>query len=207
MDPIIKSEFTDALLAVSPFFDLQPRPRRSPRKTTRPVRLIDSLAALDEDIKERERSLSPRKSAKKEEDVTMDSPAKRRSLLKFEDDDFMQASSSRSSAKLSFDGDGDMDICSSPSKKRKREFAAPEVYAHLSMIPDYLEPNLDVHRSPGQKSAQEGHHYAHPTNHFWTCLHRSGFTPTKLRAAQDFTLPQTFRLGLVRVVSVQLFIL
>jgi hypothetical protein len=28
--------------------------------------------------------------------------------------------------------------------------------------------------SPGKKSSQIGHHYANPTNHFWSCLHQSG---------------------------------
>lgn len=31
--------------------------------------------------------------------------------------------------------------------------------------------------SPGRMSAETGHHFANPTNHFWRCLHRSGDPP------------------------------
>jgi mismatch-specific thymine-DNA glycosylase len=51
--------------------------------------------------------------------------------------------------------------------------------------------------SPGYRSAEVGHHFANPTNHFWRCLHQSGFTPQLLSAYEDFTLPGMFSLGLV----------
>ena len=68
-------------------------------------------------------------------------------------------------------------------------------------------------------SAERGHHYANPTNHFWPCLHLSGayivvalsympslstdgwqiigFTPRLLLASEDSTLPEKYNLGLV----------
>jgi hypothetical protein len=36
--------------------------------------------------------------------------------------------------------------------------------------------------SPGKMSAERGHHYANPTNHFWHCLHHSGAGPVVIRA-------------------------
>lgn len=55
--------------------------------------------------------------------------------------------------------------------------------------------------SPSQNSAQFGHHYANPTNHFWNCLHQSGLTSRLLDPRQDCTLPQEFSIGLTNLVS------
>lgn len=50
-------------------------------------------------------------------------------------------------------------------------------------------------------SAQRGHHFAHPSNHFWKCLHQSGFTPRLLPPSEDSSLPQTFNIGLTDLVD------
>jgi thymine-DNA glycosylase len=50
--------------------------------------------------------------------------------------------------------------------------------------------------SPSVGSSAEGHHYAHPTNHFWKCLSLSGFTGP-ITASEDHTLPEKYNLGLV----------
>ena len=50
--------------------------------------------------------------------------------------------------------------------------------------------------SPSLRSSTDGHHYAHPTNHFWKCLHLSGFTGP-ITAPKDHTLPEKYNLGLV----------
>jgi len=76
-----------------------------------------------------------------------------------------------------------------------------KVYDHLQGIEDHLEPGLDVifcGINPGQQSAEIGHHYGNPTNHFWSCLHESGFTPRKLDPREDVKLPKEFFIGLVR---------
>ncbi|KAF8212105.1 hypothetical protein K438DRAFT_1751654 [Mycena galopus ATCC 62051] len=92
---------------------------------------------------------------------------------------------------------------SSP-KKQKRSYAPPETYAHLRELQDNLKPDLDVVNfasSPGKKSAEIGHHYGNPGNHFWWCLHQSGFTDTQLSPTEDFTLPDRFSIGLTDLVD------
>lgn len=46
------------------------------------------------------------------------------------------------------------------------------------------------------KSSTDGHHYSHPTNHFWKCLTLSGFTGP-ITASEDHILPENYNLGLV----------
>ncbi|KAG1730319.1 uracil-DNA glycosylase-like protein [Suillus lakei] len=90
------------------------------------------------------------------------------------------------------------------AKKFKRGYAPPEAYAHLSPLTDYLAYGLDVvfcGINPGRMSAQRGHHFAHPSNHFWKCLHRSGFTSRLLPASEDSSLPETFNIGLTDLVD------
>jgi len=79
-----------------------------------------------------------------------------------------------------------------------------KVYDHLQEIEDHLEQSLDVifcGINPGQQSAEIGHHYGNPTNHFWSCLHESGFTPRKLDPREDFKLPKEFSIGLTNLSS------
>ncbi|KAF9052468.1 DNA glycosylase [Hymenopellis radicata] len=109
---------------------------------------------------------------------------------------------------LYFDNDDDDKVLvkpsGSPSKKQKRGFAPPEVYAHLKLLPDYLKPCLDIvfcGINPGQQSAKMGHHFGHPTNHFWPCLHQGGITPTRLHPTEDHTLPERFNIGLTNLVD------
>ena len=55
---------------------------------------------------------------------------------------------------------------------------------------------LPADTSPAVGSSTAGHHYAHPTNHFWKCLNLSGFTGP-ITASEDHTLPEKYNLGLV----------
>ncbi|KJA13999.1 hypothetical protein HYPSUDRAFT_150900, partial [Hypholoma sublateritium FD-334 SS-4] len=55
--------------------------------------------------------------------------------------------------------------------------------------------------NPGSQSAQVGHHYAGPTNHFWTCLHESGLTSRKMIPREDALLPAEFNIGLTNLVA------
>lgn len=90
------------------------------------------------------------------------------------------------------------------AKKLKRGYAPPEAYAHLSPLTDYLAYGLDVvfcGINPGYMSAKRGHHFAHPSNHFWKCLHQSGFTPRLLPPSEDSSLPKTFNIGLTDLVD------
>ncbi|KIJ63103.1 hypothetical protein HYDPIDRAFT_113666 [Hydnomerulius pinastri MD-312] len=93
-----------------------------------------------------------------------------------------------------------------PSKKLKGPgcFKDPEVYAHFHPLQDYLEAELDVvfcGINPGYMSAETGHHFANPTNHFWRCLHRSGLTSTLVLPSEDYSLPEQFNLGLTNLVD------
>ncbi|TCD64990.1 hypothetical protein EIP91_003356 [Steccherinum ochraceum] len=89
-------------------------------------------------------------------------------------------------------------------KKIKRGFAPPEQYAHLNFLQDHLQDGLDVMFcgvNPGCKSAEVGHHFANPTNHFWRCLHLSQFTDRLLPPAEDGTLPALYNVGLTNLVA------
>ncbi|EDQ99560.1 uncharacterized protein LACBIDRAFT_316369 [Laccaria bicolor S238N-H82] len=55
--------------------------------------------------------------------------------------------------------------------------------------------------SPGQTSAEIGHHFGGPTNHFWSCLYESGFTTRLLRRQEDFILPEQFSIGMTNLVD------
>ncbi|KAJ7741534.1 uracil-DNA glycosylase-like protein [Mycena maculata] len=89
-------------------------------------------------------------------------------------------------------------------KKQKRSYAPPETYAHLRELQDHLKQDLDVifcGINPGKKSAEMGHHFGNPSNHFWWCLHHSGFTDTQLPPQEDSNLPDRFSLGLTNLVD------
>ncbi|KAJ7774969.1 uracil-DNA glycosylase-like protein [Mycena metata] len=89
-------------------------------------------------------------------------------------------------------------------KKQKRLYAPPETYGHLRELQDHLKLDLDVifcGINPGKKSAEIGHHFGNPSNHFWWCLHHSGFTDTQLPPQEDFNLPDRFSLGLTNLVD------
>lgn len=61
----------------------------------------------------------------------------------------------------------------------------------MKPIPDHLKEDLDVlfiGFNPSIRSSETGHHYANPTNRFWTILHKAGLTDRKLESEMDFTL-------------------
>ena len=121
---------------------------------------------------------------------------------------------------------------SGETKKRKRPtndegkrktYAPPEKYAHLSGVPDAIDYNLVlllIGLNPGITTAQIGHAYPpHPrdslqsandaycrysnkTNRFWRYLHSGGLTPDRmLPSIEDQTLPATYSLGTTNLVS------
>jgi double-stranded uracil-DNA glycosylase len=59
------------------------------------------------------------------------------------------------------------------------------------LLPDVIAPGLSVlfcGINPGLYSAAVGCHFARPGNRFWPALHRSGFTPRLLAAAEQLAL-------------------
>jgi hypothetical protein len=71
--------------------------------------------------------------------------------------------------------------------------------------------------SPGYMSAETGHHFAHPSNKFWKCLHEGSvsyrlcfqktilttypdLTPRRYSPTEDHTLPATCRIGITNLV-------
>lgn len=70
-------------------------------------------------------------------------------------------------------------------------------------LPDYLRPRLKVifiGYNPGLKSAECGHYYAHPSNHFWPLLFESGLVSEQLSSSQDSRLLE-FGMGLTDIVK------
>lgn len=73
----------------------------------------------------------------------------------------------------------------------------------LDALPKYLKPNLCVlfvGFNPGERSAQIGHYYGHPSNRFWHLLYQSGLTPRLLEPEEDDTMP-SLGYGLTDIVA------
>jgi TDG/mug DNA glycosylase family protein len=54
--------------------------------------------------------------------------------------------------------------------------------------------------NPGLMSALRGHHFGRPGNRFWPALHGAGFTPHRLRPAEQHLLPP-LGLGITNLVA------
>ncbi|KAH0834689.1 hypothetical protein J3R83DRAFT_10216 [Lanmaoa asiatica] len=121
----------------------------------------------------------------------------------------------RKRERQSLESGGDRSHHRQYSAKKSKQNDNADVYTHLHLLQDYLQPGLDGtpfsqpclrfqielgpslkwcsaessgyitpatstqacaerYHSPGRMSAETGHHFANPTNHFWRCLHRSG---------------------------------
>ncbi len=83
-------------------------------------------------------------------------------------------------------------------------YAPPATYAHLSLLPDAIAPNLlvlFVGLNPGIETARCGHAYAHRSNLFWKLMYTSGVLPERCTPEEDRTLPARFRLGLTNIVA------
>ncbi|MFJ1580288.1 MULTISPECIES: G/U mismatch-specific DNA glycosylase [unclassified Streptomyces] len=71
------------------------------------------------------------------------------------------------------------------------------------VIPDVVAGGLRVlfcGINPGLMSAATGHHFARPGNRFWPVLHLSGFTPRRLKPAEQDEL-LTYGLGITNVAA------
>lgn len=54
--------------------------------------------------------------------------------------------------------------------------------------------------NPGLTTAATGHHFARPGNRFWPVLHRSGFTPRRMKPSEQDEL-LSYGLGITNVVA------
>jgi double-stranded uracil-DNA glycosylase len=73
----------------------------------------------------------------------------------------------------------------------------------LKFVPDCLAKNLTilfVGFNPGIMSSQLGHHFANPTNRFWTVLYKAELTPRKLTPQEDRSLLD-FGFGITNIVA------
>jgi len=60
-----------------------------------------------------------------------------------------------------------------------------------TVVLDHLRSGLKivfVGFNPSLRSAEVGHHYANPSNRFWTILHKAGLTPRKYSPYEDYLL-------------------
>ncbi|KAG0345863.1 hypothetical protein BG005_001076 [Podila minutissima] len=85
-------------------------------------------------------------------------------------------------------------------------YTPPEVYAHLPLLPDIIDYDLDVlwvGINPGIKSSEKSHHFSGPTNHFWPCLNDSGLLPSGVRLGpqDDRSMPALYNMGLTNLVD------
>lgn len=58
----------------------------------------------------------------------------------------------------------------------------------MNPIPDHLTRGLKIlfiGFNPSIRSGETGHHYANPTNRFWTILYKSGLTDRKYTSEED----------------------
>lgn len=61
----------------------------------------------------------------------------------------------------------------------------------MKPIPDHIKENLDVlfvGINPSIRSSETGHHFANPTNRFWSILNKAGITDRKYLPTEDFKL-------------------
>ena len=61
----------------------------------------------------------------------------------------------------------------------------------MKPIPDHIKENLDVlfvGFNPSIRSSETGHHFANPTNRFWSILYKAGITDRKYLPTEDFKL-------------------
>lgn len=73
----------------------------------------------------------------------------------------------------------------------------------MENIPDHIGHDMDilfVGYNPSIRSGETGHHYANPTNRFWSILFEAGITPRKYAPTEDFKLPE-LKYGLTNIVS------
>ncbi|MBS4176818.1 G/U mismatch-specific DNA glycosylase [Lederbergia citrea] len=61
----------------------------------------------------------------------------------------------------------------------------------MNPIPDHIKDNLNVlfvGFNPSIRSSETGHHFANPTNRFWSILYKAGITERKYEPTEDYKL-------------------
>ena len=132
---------------------------------------------------------------------TSRSPVKRKALPVPDDDD---AAGDDVSSPSSSSATAPNSKAGAKRARQKSSYAPPSAYAHLSLLPDAIAPNLLVlfiGLNPGVQTARTGHAYAHPTNHFWRLLDSSGVTPRLCSPTEDRQMPTLYSLGLTNIVA------
>ena len=94
----------------------------------------------------------------------------------------------------------DLDLSPTQPKRRTttKERSANDPYEPENKLVDSLRMNLMlifVGLNPGLETARTGYSYAHPTNHFWPLLHKSGITPVRHSAADTHLMPDLYKIG------------
>lgn len=97
-------------------------------------------------------------------------------------------------------GPADPGSSPTPSKRRTttKERSANDPYEPENKLVDSLQTDLMlvfVGLNPGLETARTGYAYAHPTNHFWPLLHKSGITPVRHSAADTHLMPDLYKIG------------
>ena len=85
-----------------------------------------------------------------------------------------------------------------PRRTRAKPAAQSRSKARRHLLPDVLQPGLDIvfcGTAAGAASARAGAYYAGPGNAFWPTLYAVGLTPRRLEPA-EFRLVTQFGLGL-----------
>jgi mismatch-specific thymine-DNA glycosylase len=97
---------------------------------------------------------------------------------------------------------GPSDLGPSPIQPKRRtttkERSANDPYEPENKLVDSLQMSLMlvfVGLNPGLETARTGYAYAHPTNHFWPLLHKSGITPVRHSAADTHLMPDLYKIG------------
>jgi len=91
-----------------------------------------------------------------------------------------------------------------PVVKRNRFNGMTEEEVMKRGLPDYLRDSLDivfVGINPGLAAAYTGNYYTGPGNHFWKCLHLSGFIEQPMTAKDDTRLFRDYNIGFTNMVA------
>ncbi|KAM0786128.1 hypothetical protein ACM66B_006938 [Microbotryomycetes sp. NB124-2] len=161
--------------------------------------------------RERERSVAPSTATTpvKTESTVTPTPSTKSARTRQPKSSYFDAESDRDEFEPKLEDGDDVDM-PSPSKKQKkkkkpaRPYADPSMYAHLGGLTDILGDDMDVMIcgiNPGLQSAATHTHYAHPTNHYWKCLWKSGFTDRLFLPREGELLLEVAKMGMTNLIA------
>jgi thymine-DNA glycosylase len=90
-----------------------------------------------------------------------------------------------------------------PTKSAKRSnvrkaLRSTDPYSPVNNLVDSIRPGLMllmIGLNPGLKTAETGHAYAHPSNHFWKLMHSSGLTDRRHMPSETYDLMDLYSIG------------